>query len=130
MRQASRMAIGITVVMLSAINSSPLPGQATKRLPVVSPEVHADGKVTFRLYAPKAEKVLVNSGEMQPFLKTTSTVLAKGDDGIWSVTVAALPPGIYDYTFTIDGVSITDPSSPNVFGNRQGSRGFVEIPGP
>ena len=25
---------------------------------------------------------------------------------------------------------ITDPSSPNVFGNRQGSRGFVEVPGP
>lgn len=130
MRQASRTASIITVMILSAINLPLLPGQAGKRLPIVSPEVHPDGKVTFRLYAPKAEKVLVNSGEMQPFLKTASTALAKGDDGVWSVTVGTLPPGIYDYTFNIDGVNITDPSSSNVFGNRQGSRGFVEVPGP
>ncbi len=105
-----------------------LPGQQAKRL--VSPEVHVDGKVTFRLAAPKADKVVLNSGEMQPILKATSTPLVKADDGIWTVTVGPLPPGIYDYTFNIDGLSITDPSSPNVFGNRQGSRGFVEVPGP
>ncbi len=97
---------------------------------LVSPEVHADGKVTFRLAAPKAEKVTVNSGEMQPTLKTASTALIKGEDGVWSVTVGPLAPGIYDYTFNVDGVSMTDPSSTNVFGNRKGSRGFVEVPGP
>jgi enterochelin esterase family protein len=116
--------------MWSGVNATPVPGQATKRSVLASPEVHPDAKVTFRLYAPKAEKVLVNSGEMQPFLKTTSTAMTKGPDGVWTVTVAALPPGIYDYTFNIDGVSITDPLSSNVFGNRQGSRGFVEVPGP
>src|SRR5262249_16828746 len=36
----------------------------------------------------------------------------------------------YDYTFNVDGLSLTDPSSPYVFGNRQGSRGYVEVPGP
>jgi enterochelin esterase family protein len=105
-----------------------LPGQPAKRL--VSPDVQADGKVTFRLAAPKADKVSLNSGEMQPVLKAASTPLTKGDDGVWTVTVGPLPPGIYDYTFSIDGVSITDPSSPTVFGNRQGSRGIVEVPGP
>jgi enterochelin esterase family protein len=67
---------------------------------------------------------------MQPTLKMTSTAMTKGDDGLWTVTVGPLPPGIYDYTFNIDGVTITDPSSPHVFGNRRGSRGYVEIPGP
>jgi enterochelin esterase-like enzyme len=67
---------------------------------------------------------------MQPILKAASTAMTKGDDGLWTVTVGPLPPGIYDYTFNIDGVSITDPSSPSVFGNRQGSRGIVEVPGP
>ena len=45
-------------------------GQAPKRPTLVSPEVQADGKVTFRLAAPKADKVVLNSGEMQPVLKT------------------------------------------------------------
>ncbi|OAI55008.1 hypothetical protein AYO44_13725 [Planctomycetaceae bacterium SCGC AG-212-F19] len=126
-RTASVASLIIAMLLIAACPTL-LPGQPAKRL--VSPEVHADGKVTFRLAAPKADKVLLNSGEMQPVLKATSTSLTKGDDGIWTVTVGPLPPGIYDYTFNIDGVSITDPSSPTVFGNRQGSRGFVEVPGP
>jgi len=101
-----------------------------KARPLVSPEVQPDGKVTFRLSAPKAEKVAMSSGEMQPTLKAASTPLTKGEDGVWSVTVGPLAPGIYDYTFNVDGVVITDPSSTNVFGNRKGSRGFVEVPGP
>lgn len=98
--------------------------------PLVSPEVHADGRVTVRLRAPKAAKVVLNSPEMQPVLEKGTKELVRGDDGIWSVTVGPLPPGIYDYTFNVDGLTITDPSSPYVFGNRQGSRGYVEVPGP
>jgi enterochelin esterase family protein len=117
----------VGVVFLTAVSPSLLKGQASKRL--VSPDVQPDGKVTFRLAAPKAEKVALNSGEMQAVLKVASASLVKGENGTWSLTVGPLPPGIYDYTFNVDGVSITDPSSPNVFGNRLGSRGFVEIPG-
>ena len=46
------------------------------------------------------------------------------------MTVGPVPPGIYDCQFDVDGLRITDPASPNVFGNRQGSRGYVEVPGP
>jgi enterochelin esterase family protein len=128
MYRTAKGTVLIGAAILIGVIPSILHGQAGKRL--VSPDVQADAKVTFRLAAPKAEKVMLSSGEMQPVLKATSTLLAKGDSGVWSVTVGPLPPGIYDYTFNVDGVSITDPSSPNVFGNRQGSRGFVEIPGP
>lgn len=128
MRPLARMAL-IAVLLMGGIISPVTQGQPKARPATVSPEVHPDGKVTFRLQAPKAEKVVLNSGEMQPTLKTSSTELTRGDNGLWSVTVGPLAPGIYDYTFNVDGVSMTDPSSRNVFGNRQGSRGFVEVPG-
>lgn len=120
----------LALVLWSAVFLPVGRGQAPKRPPLVSPEVAADGKVTFRLAAPKAEKVSLNSGELQPILKAASTPLTKEEDGTWSVTLGPLPPGIYDYAFNVDGLSITDPASTNVFGNRQGSRGFVEVPGP
>ena len=56
--------------------------------------------------------------------------MTKDADGVWSVTVGPIAPGIYDFQFDVDGLRITDPDSPNVFGNRQGSRGYVEVPGP
>ena len=92
--------------------------------PFVSPEIHADGKITFRLRAPKAEKVSV-------ICEAVGTrPMAKDAGGVWSVTVGPVAPGIYDCQFDVDGLRITDPASPNVFGNRQGSRGYVEVPGP
>ncbi|MGD0039618.1 MAG: alpha/beta hydrolase-fold protein [Isosphaeraceae bacterium] len=91
---------------------------------LASPEVQADGKITFRLRAPKADKVSVicEAVGTQPMIKDK--------DGVWSVTVGPVAPGIYDCQFDVDGLRITDPASPNVFGNRQGSRGYVEVPGP
>ena len=92
--------------------------------PFVSPEIRANGKITFRLRAPKAEKVsmICEAVGTQP--------MAKDAGGVWSATVGPVPPGIYDCQFDVDGLRITDPASPNVFGNRQGSRGYVEVPGP
>ena len=76
---------------------------------VVSPEVHADRKVTVRIYAPKATEVTV-IGEL---LNGSQPVpLTKGDDGIWSATVGPLPADIYTYAFNVDGVPTPDPRNP------------------
>jgi enterochelin esterase family protein len=91
---------------------------------LVSPEVLPDGHITFRLMAPKAEKVTLICESLRP------QPLAKDDSGVWSLTVGPVPPGIYEYQFEVDGVKIADPANPNVFGNRQGPREFVEVPGP
>lgn len=130
MKGACKTAAILIVVLWSPVGNTESRGQPPKRPPLVSPDVHGDGRVTFRLLAPKAEKVTLNSRELQPVFNATSTLLEKGADGVWSVTVGPLPPGLYDYTFNVDGLSITDPSRPHVFGNRQGSRGYVEVPGP
>ena len=53
--------------------------------------------------------------------------LVTGDGAAIAAVAGPLPPGIYDYTFNADGVTMTDPNSENVFGNRKGSRGFVEV---
>lgn len=89
-----------------------------------SPAVQPDGTITFRLRAPKAEKVAVicEACGTQP--------MTKDADGVWSLTVGPIAPGIYDCQFDVDGLRITDPASPNVFGNRRGARGYVEVPGP
>jgi enterochelin esterase-like enzyme len=101
-----------------------------KRPRITSPQVHLDGRVTFNLYAPRAEKVTLESGDMQPVLKSATQPMTKSAQGVWSITVGPLASGIYDYTFDVDGVRITDPLSPDVFNNRQGSRGYVEVPSP
>lgn len=103
---------------------------AQRQQPIVSPDVQDDGTVTFRLRAENANKVTVNSGELEAYMDGSSKEMSKGEGGVWALTIGPVEPGIYDYTFSVDGLTITDPSSTNVFGNRQGSRGFVEVPGP
>ena len=76
---------------------------------IVSPEVLADGRVTFRLNAPKALEVNL-SGE---FIEGTRS-FEKGADGVWSVTVGPVEPETYHYNLTIDGVRTIDPSNPNL----------------
>lgn len=100
---------------------NPVPAQAAD-----SPEVLADGKVTFRLAAPKAEKVLV----MGDWLKRGEQIaMTKGTDGVWTATTGPLPPGSFIYDFDVDGLRVPDPENHLVKlrADRVGS--FVHIPG-
>ena len=64
---------------------------------LVSPEIADDNTVTFRIKAPKAEKVVL-SGNWMPMVgegmaMTRKTVaLTKGENGVWSTTVGPLEP--------------------------------------
>lgn len=94
---------------------------------VVSPEVHADRSVTLRLLAPKATEVLV-TGEILNGAQPKPMV--KGEDGIWTVTVPAIPPDVYLYAFNIDGVNTPDPRNPWVkLVSGAGLASQVEVPG-
>jgi enterochelin esterase-like enzyme len=86
--------------------SAPAPAAATPAQRVVSPEVHADRQVTFRLGAPKATEVVLTGEFMRG-----SKPLVKDERGIWSVTVGPLEPEIYHYNFTVDGLKIVDPAN-------------------
>ena len=87
----------------------------------VSPEVHPDGAITFRLWAPDAREVKLSSEGEESVPETTQEQvmaamkglpLTKGADGIWSTTAGPYPAGAYRYTVIVDGVSTTDPKNP------------------
>ncbi len=69
-----------------------------------SPEVHADGRVTFRLLAPKAEAVTV-SGDWT----TNAHSMTRDASGLWSFSTGPLAPAIYGYSFSVDGLPTIDP---------------------
>jgi enterochelin esterase family protein len=71
------------------------------------PEVHPDRTVTFRLKMPNAEHVQLDMETLDKPLD-----MAKGADGEWTVTTAALDPEYYAYSFKVDGESIADPDNP------------------
>lgn len=94
---------------------------------VVSPEIHADNSVTFRVLAPNATKVTISGNWMAGW--GTQVEMAKGDSGIWSVKTEVLAPEFYTYTFNVNGVKTLDVQNVQVV--RDGTRfeNFVIVPG-
>ena len=84
------------------------PGVRRTEPALVSPEVAADHRVTFRLKAPEAKAVTV-SGDFG-----SDVEMRKSADGIWSASVGPLDPEMYVYFFMVDGVRLTDPSNPQL----------------
>jgi enterochelin esterase-like enzyme len=98
--------------------------QAQMRQTVISPEVHQDSRVTFRLRAPQAEQVEVDAGFVQG-----NQPLKKDENGLWSVTLGPATPNIYEYVFIVDGLQIVDPSNAWLKVWLRNSRNLVEVPG-
>jgi len=96
---------------------------------VVSPEVTADGTVTFRILAPSAANVALIEGDISglisahgpgtlagettpvtvPNVPAGGPVFAKNADGVWQASVTQVPAGAYRYAFSVDGVRTLDP---------------------
>lgn len=55
--------------------------------------------------------------------------LVKGDQGIWEVVIGPIKPGLYRYTFIVDGVSTTDPRNPLTSRSLTHSSSLYEVPG-
>jgi len=91
---------------------------------IISPEVHADRRVTFRLYAPRAKSVGVGV-QFLPGIQP----MRKDDSGLWRVTLGPAEPDIYEYSFMLDGLQIVDPANSWVKIWLRTARNLVEIPG-
>ena len=92
---------------------------------LVSPEVHPDGKVTFRIRAAKATEVTL-FGDWMPV--GSKHPMTKDSEGIWSTTVSSIEATIHLYSFTVDGVTMADPVNPRVKLRQRTSASLVEIP--
>lgn len=87
---------------------------------IVSPEIHENKTVTFRLFAPNASKVQV-TGDFLPTEKISTPFgefdgpgkadLVRNEKGIWEYTSEILSPELYSYSFLVDDFKTTDPSN-------------------
>jgi enterochelin esterase-like enzyme len=89
------------------------------------PRIHPDLRVTFRLRAPRANKVQVFTnyglGTGGPW------DMKRGEDGFWTLTSPPVVPGFHYYALLVDGVQVNDPASDVFFGTGKPTSG-IEIP--
>ncbi|MDD5140700.1 MAG: alpha/beta hydrolase-fold protein [Verrucomicrobiales bacterium] len=92
--------------------------------PVISPEVQADGHVTFRLSAPHATNVQLHCEGI------TNSAMQKDAQGVWTFASEPLAPDIYGYSFSLDGLRLIDPANPLLKYNLLNTESLVHVPGP
>ncbi len=112
--------VAIVAVAATAFAQTPAPDG------LVSPEVHSDRTVTFRLRAPKATEASVY-GDWMPVGKPEP--MTNGSDGVWSTTVGPLDATAHLYWFNLDGLAIADPVNPKIKLRQRTSASLVEVPG-
>ncbi len=97
---------------------------------LISPEVSPDRQITLRLYAPNAKAVRVRgewitgSAEMMKGVE-----LQRADDGVWSASVGPVAPGVYRYSFLVDGMRVADPRNPAASQSLRFVQSMVAVPG-
>lgn len=142
---------GIAVAQPIAQPGAPPAGGRGRGPVVVSPEVKPDGRVVFRIAAPKAEMVTLNSGDIAILfsgggagaitgtniatempatpLPSTGPEFIKNDAGIWEGIVGPLPPGAYRYVFQVDGLRVLDPVNTRTAESRDNMWSLFTVPG-
>jgi enterochelin esterase-like enzyme len=114
---------------------------------VVSPQIEADGRVTFRILAPQATTVTVGGdigGSLVPSPPADAApavpgggrggppvvVMTKGENGVWTgTTTRAVKPGAWRYTFNVDGVTTVDARNVRVSPNQTQVQSVLYVPG-
>lgn len=104
------------------------PTRRRRRAPLISPEVHPDRTVTFRLMAPNARKVTLSGGFVSA-LGGASAELTKDEKGVWSGTFGPIEPGIYNYLLDVDGARFPDPANNRLKLSTNNVSSVVEITG-
>ncbi|MEA3210469.1 MAG: hypothetical protein QOE70_3526 [Chthoniobacter sp.] len=111
-----RLALLVTGLAAHAQNVPPrLP-------PIVSPEIAAD-HVTLRLRAPQAKEVALRGQWSQDAIP-----MNRNDDGIWSATIEPAPTGVWEYSFTVDGLNVLDPQNPALKPQRAPGKSILHVP--
>jgi len=125
------LALGLADAAFAQAPAAPAPpaGQragAPQGPRVVSPEILADKRVTFRLLAPKAGTVVLNGNWDQG----TNIAMTKDEQGIWSVTVGPLAEQLWGYSFNVDGLKVLDPGNGEYQRDGQRYDNLLMITGP
>jgi enterochelin esterase family protein len=99
------------------------------------PRIHADGRVTFRVKAPLAQKVQIVPAAGRADNNGISGLgpgpyeMTRDAEGNWTVTTSPARPGLHEYRLVIDGLAVADPNS-EVYDILNGRNSAIEIPDP
>jgi enterochelin esterase family protein len=104
--------IATTLSVASAEEAAPPPAQAT-----------AEGRVAFRVRAPKANEVLLRGQWTKEAIP-----LARGEKDDWSVTIEKIPAGVWEYSFAVDGMNVLDALNPAFKPQRELQKSILHIP--
>lgn len=108
--------------------ASTLIGQAPQNRPrpvnTRSPELATDRTATFRLRAAKAQEVYVN-GQWP----NGRVAMTKDTNDVWSVTTGPIEPGVWEYSFQVDGLSMVDPGNREIKPMREPRTSILQVPG-
>ncbi|MBO0862941.1 MAG: esterase, partial [Chloracidobacterium sp.] len=125
---AGSVLMATAVFAFSALAQSAAPANQQTPAPVViSPEVSADQKITFRLLAPQAENVKLTGSDIPGVL--SGKAMTKGDNGLWELTLGPIAPGSYRYNFNVNGVAVIDPRNNLVSESNNNVWSLVHVPG-
>lgn len=88
-----------------------------------SPEIDGRKSVTFHVRAPQAREVsLRGQWSKEPVPMT------KDEDGVWTAKVEPAPVGVWEYSFSIDGVNGLDPLNAAFKPQRQPQKSILHVP--
>src|SRR5262249_18612475 len=99
-------------------------GKAARTPPLLSPELHPDGRVTFRLRAADAHEVKV-SGEGGGGARAMS----RDENGVWTLTARPLRPDVSGQRSECAGFQPLARANPAVKPMRSPRTSILEVPG-
>lgn len=114
----------LTLPCAPPLRAQPAPGGPP---PVTSPEILPDGRVAFRLRAPKAQEVRLIGTDIPGNQK--GTPMTKGEGDVWEAVLGPIEPGAYRYHFNVDGVPVMDPRNPLTSESNNNSWSLIYVPG-
>jgi enterochelin esterase-like enzyme len=104
MRTATRL---LPLVIATLLQHGALSAQ-TPAPQFKSPEVLADRRIAFRLFAPDATSVSLRGGDI-PAAARANLQFTKAENGVWEAITGVVEPGAYRYVFVVNGVGVIDP---------------------
>ena len=129
MKRLSLFAYIVGLVLIFGLTPTSAQQNLWQRKSVTSPEVHSDGSVTLRLYAPKSESVLL-FGDFAHGSKSEPMTMTRLEDGVWEYTSEPLASELYYYWFIVDGIDhVADPSNSYVMRDVGSQMNYFIIPG-
>ena len=105
---------------------------------IISPKINPDKTVTFTLFRPDAEEVLLRGSFVSKAFSVRTPAGVFGKEGIvqmervedcWCYTTEPLESEMYTYCFEVDGKRVTDPSNDNLVEDNGQDYSFFIIDG-